>query len=233
MASVPIYRKEVAMATKTKQLKFTTAQMQLFETDANNGNVDAQVKLGVIHSHGLYKRPDLKKSYKWFELAANSGNVIAQSRLALLFYTKKGIFKDYEKAFNWATVAANQGDRDADSLLGLMYCQGRYVSKDFQKAVTFLKKASYKGCPIAMLDLGELYLNGKGVKQDNARAYSWCRLAHAFGNKQAMDVIINSGRDMKDSDIDKAKSVIEKIASNLKPVPHWADSIFEEYVIRY
>jgi hypothetical protein len=48
-----------------------------------------------------------------------------------------------------------------------------------------------------------------------------------------MDVIINIGRDIKGSDIDKAKVVIEKIASNLKPVPHWADSIFEEYVTRY
>ena len=79
------------MATKTKQLKFTAEQMQLFEDNANNGNVDAQVKLGVIYSNGLYKKPDLKKSYEWLELAANAGNVIAQSHLAQLFYTKKAL----------------------------------------------------------------------------------------------------------------------------------------------
>jgi TPR repeat protein len=175
----------------------------------------------------LYKRPDLKKSYQWLELAANAGNVIAQSHLAQLFYTKKGIFKDYEKAFNWAKAAANQGDRDAGLLLGLMYLEGRYVSKNFYKAVAFLKKASYKGCPIAMFVLGWLYRKGLGVKQDNALAYCWWILAYKFGNKQAMDVIINySDRDMKRFNINKAWAFIKKIISKIELVPHWADTIF-------
>ena len=220
------------MATTTKQLKFTTEQMQLFENDANNGNVDAQVKLGVIYSHSLYKKPDLKNSYEWLELAANAGNVIAQSHLAQLYYTKKGIFNDYEKAFNWAQAAANKGDRDAESLLGQMYAEGKHVSRSFHKAASYLKKASYKGCPIAMLDLGGLYLYGQGVKQDNARAYCWWSLAYDCGNKLALDAMITGGRDMKDSDFDNAEAVIEEVVSKLKPEPHWADTIFEEYVSR-
>ena len=218
------------MATTTKQLKFTTEQMQLFENDANNGNVDAQVKLGVIYSHSLYKKPDLKNSYEWLELAANAGNVIAQSHLAQLYYTKKGIFNDYEKAFNWAQAAANKGDRDAESLLGQMYVEGKHVSKDYQKAVSFLKKASYKGCLIAMEDLGWLYRNGQGVIQDNAQAFCWWRLAYGFGNKQTMDAIKTVGLDMKASDIVKAREILKKIDSKLQPEPHWADTIFEEYV---
>ena len=83
-----------------------------------------------------------------------------------------------------------------------------------------------------MLDLGGLYLYGQGVKQDNARAYCWWSLAYDCGNKLALDAMITGGRDMKDSDFDNAEAVIEEVVSKLKPEPHWADTIFEEYVSR-
>ena len=225
---------EVTMAMmrfSSKYLKFTPAQMQLFENDANNGNVDAQVKLGVIYSNGLYKRPDLKKSSQWLELAANAGNVIAQSQLAILYYRRNKEFQDYEKSFNWATAAANQGNRDAESILGVMYCKGQHVSKDYQKAVTFWKKASYKGCFNSMLDLGERYLKGQGVEQDKVRAYSWYYVADKFGNDIAKYAISSCCKSMQDSDFERAEAVIEKIVDKLKlEGPYWIVDMFGDYV---
>ncbi len=52
-----------------------------YQLAAEQGDADAQYKLGLIYSNGQGTPKDHKKASKWFQLAAKQGNKLAQSKL--------------------------------------------------------------------------------------------------------------------------------------------------------
>ena len=81
-----------------------------FMKAAEQGNVQAQTKLGALFLTGQGVPKDEEKAAIWFGKAAEKGDARAQFHMGLLS-------QDEIKAVEWLRKAANQGDTDAKNLL--------------------------------------------------------------------------------------------------------------------
>ena len=68
---------------------------KLFLPLAEQGNVDGQRNLGMLHYLGLGVPKDSKEAEKWWELAAEQGDVDAQYNLGLMHLGELGGIQDY------------------------------------------------------------------------------------------------------------------------------------------
>ena len=112
---------------------YTTA-LQEWRPLAEQGNADAQYKLGIMYRHGEGVTQDYQAAIKWFKLAAEQGNVSAQSNLGAIYDQGLGITQDSSAAFKWFKLAAESGNGYARFILGEMYQQGRGVARDYLRA---------------------------------------------------------------------------------------------------
>jgi len=101
---------------------------------AEQGNADAQYRLGVMYRHGEGVSQDYNVAIKWLKLAAEQGNVSAQSNLGAIYDQGLGITKDPSAAFKWFKLAAESGNGYSQFILGEMYQQGRGISRDYIRA---------------------------------------------------------------------------------------------------
>jgi TPR repeat protein len=101
---------------------------------AEQGDADAQYRLGRMYINGQGVTQNYKTAAKWFRLAAKQGIVEAQSNLGLSYDIGQGVIQDYKAAFKWYTLAAKQGNAYAQLHLGKKYYEGRGVIEDYTRA---------------------------------------------------------------------------------------------------
>ena len=152
---------------------------------ANEGDSEAQFKLGNMYYYGQGVNQDYAKAIEWYERAAEQGNAAAQFNLGLMYDFGKGVERDYAKAIEWYEKAAEQGDVYAQYKLGVMYenCEG--VEQDYAKAFEWYEKAAEQENAAAQFNLGVMYENGEGVEQDYAKAIEWYERAAGQGDVKA------------------------------------------------
>jgi TPR repeat protein len=68
---------------------------------AEQGNADAQSKLGWMYNFGQGVRQDYKEAEKLYRLAADQGDASAQFNLGEMYYYGLGVTKDYKEAVKW------------------------------------------------------------------------------------------------------------------------------------
>jgi uncharacterized protein len=105
--------------------------LQSLQTQAAQGNADAQNKLGKLYFRGQSVPLNNTTAREWFEKSAAQGNVDAQYNLGFLY--DKGQ-EDYAKAQEWYQKAAAQRHADAQYNLGWLYAYGRGVPQDYMRA---------------------------------------------------------------------------------------------------
>ena len=76
---------------------------------AEQGNVEAQRKLGRMYEEGLGVTQDYREAVKWYLKAAEKGNAQAQYKLGTMYALGKGVRKDRLEAGKWFGKAAGQG----------------------------------------------------------------------------------------------------------------------------
>lgn len=155
------------------------------ENLANQGDVVAQVNLGVMYNQGNRVVKDDVKAFELFKKAAEQGNAYAQYNLGVSYDTGRGVRQDYAKAVEWFQKSAEQGNSGGEYYLGIMYSDGKGVNQDYAKAVDLYRKAANKGDADAQINLGEMYSNGKGTRQDYAKAVEWFQKSAIQGNAYA------------------------------------------------
>ncbi len=101
---------------------------------AEQGNPDAQNRLGMLYSEGRGVPQDYIQAKQWFDKAAEKGHPGAQVNLGTLYFHGNGAPESEQMALSWFRRAAAQGDALAFAKLGLMYEQGRGVPQDFIQA---------------------------------------------------------------------------------------------------
>jgi TPR repeat protein len=94
---------------------------------AEQGNSDAQERLGLIFYYGQGVAKDFIEAEKWYRRAAEGGVVSSQYSLALMHETGQGISVNYKEAFKWYRTAAQQGYAEAQYKLGIIYSEGKTV----------------------------------------------------------------------------------------------------------
>ena len=81
---------------------------------AENGEVMAQIALGLMYEKGRYARQDKAKALKWLHLAAESGEAEAQYELGAKYRRDR----NDKEAVEWFKLAAAQGHAQAGTEIG-------------------------------------------------------------------------------------------------------------------
>jgi TPR repeat protein len=90
----------------------STADLQTKQTQAAQGNAEAQRNLGVMYRDGQGVPQDYAIARQWFEKAAAQGDAKAQYNLAGLYYNGNGGSQDYVRAHMWWSLAAARSTGD-------------------------------------------------------------------------------------------------------------------------
>jgi TPR repeat protein len=84
---------------------------------AEQGNANAQCKLGIMYAKGEGIGKDEKKAVEWYWKSAEQGNADAQYNLGFMYSKGRGIGKNDKKAVAWYKKSAEQGDAKAKRAL--------------------------------------------------------------------------------------------------------------------
>lgn len=200
----------------------------LYKKAAEQGDAQAQYKLGDMYRKGLGVEVDLKKSNTWYKSStdlyrkeAEKGDRNAQHELAWAYSNGLGVEQNSETAIAWYIKSSEQGNIDSLLKIADLYQYGFGVKKDTSQAFNWYRKASERyrkdaieGDPLAQTELGKMYSRGKGVNFDTAQAVSWYRKAVEQGFADAqynLGVMYNKGKGVKE-DLAKVYALWHKAA---------------------
>ena len=116
-----------------------TIAVSLFLPLANQGNAEAQVRLGLMYESGIGLPRDYAKAMILFRKAADQGDLGGALNVGSMYANGEGVRKDYAKAAAWYRKAANRDDavasRPAQIQLGQIYEEGGYgLPQDYVQA---------------------------------------------------------------------------------------------------
>ncbi|MDR3109877.1 MAG: sel1 repeat family protein [Planctomycetaceae bacterium] len=87
---------------------------------ANEGDAEAQWRLGRCYANGAGVSRSMSTAAKWFRKSAAQGNDEAQWRLGVCYFNGNGVTKDEDTALLWFQKSAKQGNARGDSLVRYM-----------------------------------------------------------------------------------------------------------------
>ena len=171
---------------KGKDISYKDA-IEWYRKAAEQGDVDAQNKLGHCYYNGNGVSQSYVEAAKWYRKAAEQGDVNAQFNLGCCYYRVEA----FEEATKWYRKAAEQGDAVAQRNLGFCYYNGNGVAQSYEEAVKWYRKATEQGFAVAQCNLGDCYYKGNGVSQSYFEAAKWYRKAAEQGNVDAQNSLGN------------------------------------------
>jgi TPR repeat protein len=180
---------------------------QPYRKAAEQGDAEAQSRLGDLYAKGIGVGRDYGEAAKWYRKAADQGHTQAQYELGGLYVQGLGVARDYSEAAKWYRLAAEKGYIPAQHFLGHLYASGRgleteyleapepqptapekatpgqrNVRSDYAEAAKWWRKAADQGDAAAQSDLGWLYTSGQGVETNYTEAAAWYRKSAEQGN---------------------------------------------------
>lgn len=149
---------------------------------ANQGDVEAQLFLGVHYSEGDGIEKDYNKARSWYEKAAAQDHTTAQLVLGNMYLVGQGVQVNFQKAKQWfEKVASNANNieqkRMAQLILGKMYYEGDFGTNDYQKAKYWFEKSAENDEALAKLYLGIMAYKAQGTDTNYKEAKSWFKEA--------------------------------------------------------
>ncbi len=174
--SSPVWS-DTAEAEAAYQRRDFATVLRVLAAEAERGNLDARLKLGLMHANGEGVPRDQAKAAAWFHKATDPLDPGAQFNVAVMYFEGKGLPRDYEQAAYWFRRSAERGDAEAQFNLGLMYDGGLGMAADPVEAARWYRMAAEQGLKTAQINLAVIYRDGLGVPRDNLQAYLWYSLA--------------------------------------------------------
>lgn len=110
------------------------SSLRVWLEDAQNGDPEAQVKVGEIYEKGLGGLADPKLAAAWYLKAAEKGNSQAQINLGYLYEKGLGVKQDKAAALNWY--------RKASGLAGSDLQFSTVIEAGYQQQLTQLREES-------------------------------------------------------------------------------------------
>jgi hypothetical protein len=87
--------------------------LRLWRPLAEQGDADAQARLGLLYDLGKGVPQDDAEAVKWYRKAADQGLAPAQFNLGLMYDNGQGVPQDYVQAHMWYNLAAAKGNQTA------------------------------------------------------------------------------------------------------------------------
>jgi hypothetical protein len=122
---------------------------------ADQGDADAQCRLGECYRDGTGVPNDEREAVKWFRMAADKGHARTQFNLGWCYEYGIGVEKDEREVVKWYRLAATQGHVRAQFNLGWCYEYGIGV-EDPREAVKWYRLAADQGHADAVAGLRRL-----------------------------------------------------------------------------
>lgn len=158
--------------------KFDKSTIPEIEKAAENGEAEAQFKLGALYANGKGVQQDGRIAAQWLRKAARQNHSAAQTLLGWCYAGGNGVSENAAEALEWYGKAADQGDTDAMCSLADLLLEGRPgVERNVKSALGWYEKAANLGHPKAQYQLGKLLADGKLVAQNDEAAFQWLTLA--------------------------------------------------------
>jgi TPR repeat protein len=139
VGSTSLVRRGLNLLNRQKLTEDATVA-QLREA-AEQGDADAQNRLGVRYSQGDGVSKDDSQAVVWHRKAAENGHWIAQINLSRHYADGRGVPQDYAQSARWVRKAAEQGESVALWLLGDAYATGEGVLQDYVEAHKWMNLA--------------------------------------------------------------------------------------------
>lgn len=143
------------------RMKDNQRRLEMTQSQAESGDVEAQYKLGSMYLTGTGTSPDLKLAAKWLGRAAEKNHTKAQFKLGHLYYVELADEGDMQSALDWFNKAAASNYSPAFYYLGDMYATGSGVTRDYDKARDWYEKAREAGFTPAVQALSDLDMRRK------------------------------------------------------------------------
>lgn len=187
---VPRPQAEQASVEIRARIAATPPEVAETKAAAEQGDPEAQRKLGQIYREGKHVPKDYALAQYWLSRAAEQGDPQACSHLGLMYVEGQGVPHDHERAMELLEQAAECGDQVGFAVAGLCY-QFAAMDRDpgygvaamdpdpleayllYMKAVECYKRAASHGNAGGMGALARMYAEGKGVRQSASRAIEW------------------------------------------------------------
>jgi tetratricopeptide (TPR) repeat protein len=109
------------------------AALKVWSRLAEQGDADAQFRLGVMYESGQGVLRSDAEAIKWYRKAAEQDDGVAQFNLGIMY--AKGVSPNHAEAVLWYRRAADHGLAAAQFNLGMMYAEGQGVSQDKCKRI--------------------------------------------------------------------------------------------------
>lgn len=140
---------------------------------AEQGDAEAQFKLGCSYYSGDGVPQNLAEAVIWYRKSAEKGHSGAQLNLGSVLKDGEGVPKDEVEAMKWFLKSAGQGDKAAQHSVGILYYFGNGVAQDYSEAAIWFLKAAEQGFAPAQHNLGYMYKTGSGVPRSLPEAMKW------------------------------------------------------------
>lgn len=190
-----------------QSLSSSQVPLEQLQQAAEQGNAEAQFRLGVMHGNGDEVPLDYDKALAWFNQAARQGHENALITLAWMYANGTGVDADESRARELYLLAADHGSAKAQYVVGTMYRFAQYgAEKDMAKSVDYYTRAANSGFATAQFALGKLLMEGKSVEKDDVTALQWLMLADQNGSKRAEEYIKHILGQMTPEQIEQARS---------------------------
>jgi TPR repeat protein len=116
---------------------------------AEQGNADAQNRLGLMYDEGRGVPQNDSEAVKWYRKAAEQGLGVAQNNLGWMYRNGEGVPQDMETAYMWFYIAVTNGYKDAQKWIDELEEKGFFtkakvspqeIARAKQRAREFLAK---------------------------------------------------------------------------------------------
>ncbi|MFZ4761350.1 MAG: tetratricopeptide repeat protein [Alphaproteobacteria bacterium] len=139
-AKQPIHRP--AVETPLPLAQTAESNFAQFLQKAQQGNVEAQVKIARMYQQGEGVGQNKAAAFRWWRQAAESGDRGAQTVLADLYKNGDGVAVDEKEALHWQQKAAMAGVSSAQLALGEALWAGRVIGQSRPQAFAWLMLAA-------------------------------------------------------------------------------------------
>ncbi|MEI7842093.1 MAG: tetratricopeptide repeat protein [Gallionellaceae bacterium] len=168
---------------------------------AEQGNVLAQVMLGVMYEEGQGVSQDDQEAVKWYSMAAAQGRTDYQRIIGSRYELGgRGVTQNRQEAIKYYRLGAAQGEVWFQMKLGSMYESDRNA----QEAMKWYRMAADQGDAFAQMELGKLYRG----HQDFNKAHLWCSLAVQNGNNRAIQCRDDTAKNMTPEKISQVQQLV-------------------------
>ena len=175
----------------------TSKALELFQIEAEKGNVLALHDLGKMYRNGLLGNENILKADEYFQKALHGFIALeptakrlrdyVQYRIGKMYALGYGTEQDYSKAFEWFEKSAATGNKFAQYSLGSLYYYGNGMAQNYEKAFEYYKLSADQDNAYACYEAAKIFRDGIGVEKNSEQAENYFKSAYNGFSKIAND----------------------------------------------